>query len=91
MCANLSIEADIYRIYFSNENGELCYCRVSHININAYCYASKGLMQMLEKYTKFSKSGNLPLTKQQKALLIGKSHNTEPPPKHKVRKNLKRK
>lgn len=85
MCANLSIEAHIYRIYFSNEKGELCYCRVSHININTYCYASKGLVQMLQKYTKFSKTGNLPLTKQQKTLLIGGSD----PQKQKTRGKTK--
>ena len=81
MCVNLMKQSGIYRVYYSNDKGEICYCRVNNIDSDTYTYATKGLEQMLRNHREaFSIVGKFPLTRKQKSLFVtGKVRRPSPP------------
>lgn len=70
MCVNLMKEAGIYRAYYSTDEGQICYIRLSHINSDTYTYSSKGLDQVLRGENAMGITGKFPLTRQQKSVFM---------------------
>lgn len=69
MCVHLMRIYGIYRVYFSNENGEICCQRVNRIDSDEWDHMSRGLTIMVVRQGNMLKSGRLPLTKKQKTLI----------------------
>lgn len=73
MCSHMMQAYGIYRIYYSNEKGEICYEKVDDLSpSNVEDYVSKGLTTMIIGCSETIKSARLPLTKKQKTNIIRK-------------------
>jgi hypothetical protein len=73
MCSHMMQAYGIYRIYYSNEKGEICYEKVDDLApSNVEDYVSKGLTTMIIGCSETIKSARLPLTKKQKTHIIRK-------------------
>ena len=69
LCINLHQIDGIYRIYYSNDNGEICYQKISDMDTED-THISRGLTLMIGNWPDFIKVARLPLTKKQKTELL---------------------
>jgi hypothetical protein len=66
MCINLMRIYGINRVYYSNEKGELCWQKISHIEGIEWEHVSRGLHLMMFHYGDQMGIARFPLTKEQK-------------------------
>lgn len=75
MCVHMMQTYGIYRVYYSNDKGEMCYEKVDEmgsVKSNSEDHISKGLSIMVMKWSDFIKKARLPLNKKQKTDIIKK-------------------
>jgi len=70
MCVNLMRVHGIYRVYYSNDKGELCWQKISQIEGEEWEHVSRGLTVMVIRQGKQIRAARLPLTKEQKNRLF---------------------
>jgi hypothetical protein len=69
MCVNLMKHFGIERIYYSNQQGEICWQKIDRWD-EEDMYVSHGLSLMINYYGEWIRTQKLPLTKTQKTLLF---------------------
>ena len=64
----------IYRVYYSNDAGEICFQKVAHMTTDDKDsrHVTRGLSVMIIKWPNYVKVARLPLTKKQKNDLFQK-------------------
>lgn len=68
MCIYLLRLYGVKRVYYTNQQGDLCYQNINHIEQIVYC--SHGLILMINKWHDTQINYKLPLTKTQKRLIF---------------------
>src|SRR5205814_1586564 len=73
MCVYLMQLYGIYRVYYSNDQGQICYQKVSDYTESSDYWASRGASRMLEIWGRNLKQAKLPLSRHQKNRLLNQS------------------
>jgi len=66
MCVHMMRIHGIYRVYYSNDKGELCGQKVSQIEGEEWEHVSRGLSVMIIRQGPTLRAARLPLTRKQK-------------------------
>ncbi len=79
MCVNLMQVYGIHRVYYSTDDGDICFQKVTQMiaEDSDTRHVSRGLAVMIIKWPSYVKVARLPLTKKQKNDLF---HKLLPPP-----------
>jgi hypothetical protein len=70
MCEHLMRQFHIYRVYYSDHNGEICCQRIDEQNCEGIGKVSHGLVLLIEKMGDDIRTANLPLSKQHKTTIF---------------------
>jgi hypothetical protein len=78
MCIHMMKQLGIYRVYYSNDQGEICFRKVNQIQ-DENAHISRGFLLMISQSSKTIKVAKLPLTKKQKTEIISRKPFKIPP------------